>query len=229
MDFPERNMAKDLMEGAGVPHPEIYLLLANGTPVSLSYVVQEGDRISAYPYFHQLPVSSPWAVPLPEPLRFLLDVHAGRLAAYLRLLGFDTLYQNDLDDVTLAQIAHTEQRILLTRDVGLLKRNAVVYGYYLRSHEPRRQLLEVAVRYGLWERQHPFCRCLACNGLIEPVDKQQVIEQLPPRTREHFHDFRRCLNCRRVYWKGSHFRRMQEFLRAGLSGAGEPVEPSSEQ
>ena len=103
-----------------MPHPEIALILVNSESVGFDYLVQEGDHISVYPQFTSLEVSDVSLVqpqPLDEP-RFVLDVHLGKLATYLRLLGFDALYRNDYDDDELAQISSEEKRILLTQDRG---------------------------------------------------------------------------------------------------------------
>ncbi|MEK7405630.1 MAG: Mut7-C RNAse domain-containing protein, partial [Acidobacteriota bacterium] len=114
---------KDMIEGLGVPHTEVDLILANGESVDFSYVVRDGDRISVYPVFESLDITPLLRLrerPLRQP-RFVLDAHLGKLAAYLRMLGFDTLYRNDYQDPELVALAARDKRILLTRDVGLLK------------------------------------------------------------------------------------------------------------
>ena len=205
---------KDALEAIGVPHPEVDLVLVNGAPVAFTHPLQAGDRVSAYPRFHAVDVGDISLVrpaPIPEP-RFLLDTHLGRLAAYVRLAGFDATYGRDWDDETLAETSRRERRILLTRDVALLKRSVIDHGYYLRHTDPRRQLAEVVERYDLAAAACPFTRCLRCNGEIEPVSKATVLDRLPPRTREHYHEFWRCPRCARVYWKGSHFEWMRRLL-----------------
>jgi uncharacterized protein with PIN domain len=97
----------------------------------------------------------------------VLDVHLGRLASYLRLLGFDTLYRNDCDDAELMTISQTQRRILLSRDIGLLKRSAITHGAFLHATDPRRQLREVCDRFQLDARISPFSRCARCNGKVE--------------------------------------------------------------
>ena len=205
---------KDAVESLGVPHPEVALLLANGHSVGFNYGVQPDDFISVYPPFRGLDIAALSKV-LPPPLtelRFVLDVHLGQLANYLRMLGFDSLYRNNFDDAELAAISHAQQRILLTRDRGLLKRGIVVYGYCLRSTRPRQQLAEVAARFNLAEKAAPFRRCIRCNGLLEPVIKADIAAQLAPETCANFDEFRRCRGCGQVYWPGSHYRRMQQFI-----------------
>lgn len=204
---------KDVIEALGVPHPEVELILANGRPVDFAYSVQAGDRLAVYPRFATLPVEfAALRSPDPQPPRFVLDVHLGQLARYLRMLGFDTLYRNDYADEVLAEISSGEQRILLTRDRGLLKRGIVTYGYCLRTTKPRQQLLEVWHRYKLAKISEPFKRCIRCNGLLQPVDKASVLAHLPPRTQHYYDEFHRCQACGQVYWPGTHYSKMKDFI-----------------
>jgi uncharacterized protein len=205
---------KDLIEALGVPHTEVDLILVNGESVEFAYRVREGDRISVYPVFESLDIT-PLVRVRPRPLRetrFVLDTHLGRLAAYLRLLGFDTLYRNDTPDDVLAGISSSEGRILLTRDRGLLKRSQVTHGYCVRETDPRRQLAEVVRRFDLSRSIVPFQRCMCCNGVLQPVPKEEVSDRLPPRTRELHEEFHVCEACDRVYWKGSHYQEMRQLI-----------------
>jgi uncharacterized protein with PIN domain len=205
-----RPSVKHVIEALGVPHTEIGLILANGNPVDLSHQVADEDRISAYPAFTSIDVSSVTRIPLRtsgEP-RFVLDAHLGKLAAHLRMLGFDALYRNDYDDDTLAGIAGADDRILLTRDRTLLQRRAVTHGYHVWETDPERQLVEVAHCYDLVRLMHPFRRCVHCNGLLEPVAKEAILDRLRPKTRKYYDEFSLCPDCDRVYWKGSHYERM---------------------
>ncbi len=212
--FDNRATVKDVVESLGVPHPEVDLLTVNGVPVDFSYHLQAGDRVGVFPLFASLDVE---AISLVRParldeFRFVLDTHLGRLAAYLRLAGFDTLYGNDWDDQRLAGISSRERRILLTRDTALLKRSIVTYGYWLRETNPRRQLTEVSNRLGLVPRMHPFRRCLRCNSVIERVAKAAIADRLPSRTRARYDEFHRCPGCGGIYWKGSHYEWMRKLL-----------------
>jgi uncharacterized protein with PIN domain len=210
---------KDMIEALGVPHTEVDLILVNGVSVSFSYLVQPGDRISVYPVFESVDIS-PVVRVRPEPLReprFVLDIHLGRLATYLRMLGFDTLYRNDYEDEELARISSSQRRILLTRDRGLLKRSIVTHGYCIRQTNPRQQVLEVLKRFDLLGQVAPFRRCLHCNGLLEPVAKEMIADRLQPGTRQDFNEFSHCPECDRIYWPGSHYDRMQKFVE-GLLG-----------
>jgi uncharacterized protein with PIN domain len=205
---------KDRIESLGVPHTEVGAILVNGQPVTFFYLIQNGDRVAVYPEFHRL--SPPGLAVVREPYtgekRFVLDVHLGKLANYLRMLGFDTLYRNDYVDEELARIAGDDGRILLTRDLGLLKRREVIYGYYVRSLDPSQQVAEVLHRFDLIDAIEPFHRCLACNGLLTAVDKGEILDRLLPKTRRYYDEFYRCRVCEQIYWKGSHFERMQRFI-----------------
>ena len=195
------------------------LIVVNGVSVDFTYLVQEGDRVSVYPVFEALDVT-PLVRVRPEPLReprFVLDTHLGRLAAYLRMLGFDTLYQNDYPDEELARISSQEGRILLTRDRGLLKRSAVTHGYCVRETDPREQVREVLQRFDLFGAVKPFRRCMRCNSILQPVAKEAISHRLPPKTRQYYDEFRICRACDQVYWKGSHYQRMQRFIQSVLA------------
>lgn len=217
--FETSSSVKDAIEAQGVPHTEVGLILVNGHSVDFSYLVQPDDQIDVYSVAaaanttHAVSVQ-PQALSIP---RFVLDVHLGKLATSLRMLGFDTLYRNDYTDEELARISSSEQRILLTRDIGLLKRSAVTYGYYVRTTDPQQQLMEVLKRFNLKDTVTPFQRCLRCNGLLEPVDKAAIIDQLPLHPRQHIEKFHRCRQCGQVFWKGSHYERMRQFVEQVLA------------
>jgi uncharacterized protein with PIN domain len=210
---------KDTIEALGVPHTEVDLILANGESVDFSYQLQDDDRISIYPVFENFDIT-PIQRLRPRPLRvvrFVLDTHLGRLAAYLRLLGFDTLYRNDADDPELARISRDEQRVLLTRDRGLLKRSIVTHGYYIRETDPQKQVVEVVLHFDLFRVIEPFRRCLRCNGVLEEVSKDEISSQLPPLASQSFDEFRRCQGCGKVFWKGSHYERMAQLIEHVLA------------
>ena len=202
VEFRERQSIKHLAESLGVPHPEIGPVQVNGQEAALNTITQDGDRVEVHP----IPDGCPR-----EP-RFVLDSHLGKLAAYLRMLGFDCLYQNDYDDDELADTMQNEKRILLSRDRRLLMRKAVTHGYCLRSLEPVQQLSEVVVRFDLSKRIAPFHRCMRCNHLLEPVDKERVLDKLELLTKLYFDEFKICPACQQIYWKGSHYERMQKII-----------------
>jgi uncharacterized protein with PIN domain len=202
VEFRGRQSIKHLAESLGVPHPEIGQVQVNGREGTLSTITQDSDRVQMYPIPDGCPV---------EP-RFVLDGHLGRLAAYLRMLGFDCLYETDYDDEELAEVAPREGRILLSRDRRLLMRKAVTHGYCLRSLDPLEQLSELIRRFELAKRIVPFHRCLRCNHLLEPVAKEVVLDRLEPLTKLYFDEFQICPACKQIYWKGSHYERMQSLI-----------------
>jgi uncharacterized protein with PIN domain len=210
IEFHVSPSVKDLVEGAGVPHTEIDLVLVNGEPVAFAHKVCNGDRVSVYPRFESIDVGSVTRVRPPQlhDIGFVVDTHLGRLARYLRLLGFDAHYESGATDGELARISVDEGRVLLTRDRGLLKRGEVIYGYAPRHVQPRAQLLEVVRRFDLEARLAPFTRCLECNGMLRPARPAEVAGRVPERLRRAGAHFRACDGCGRVYWEGSHHARL---------------------
>jgi len=217
--FKGRQTVKGIIESQGVPHIEVDLVLVNGKPVDFNYLVQHEDKVSVYPVFESFNISSVSKL-REKPLRitsFILDVHLGRLKKYLRLLGFDTLYRNDYEDAEIVDISNAEHRIILTRDVGILKRNEVSLGYWIRNIYPRQQIKEVVERFDMYDRIEPFKRCSDCNGVIQKVSRESVIDQLLPGTRKYYSEFFRCCNCEKIYWKGSHYTKLNNFISEILS------------
>jgi uncharacterized protein len=210
---------KDLIEAIGVPHPEIDLLIVDGQPVDFTYRVREGDRIAAYPAFHAFDLGDEVRLQpsIESEPRFVADVHLGRLTAYLRLAGFDTAYRTDSSDREIVATSASDDRTVLTRDVGLLKHRLVRRGYFVRQTEPGPQLVEVIRRFDLVPRALPFTRCLSCNTILQQVSKPHVDDALLPRTRECFDEFSRCPACSRIYWRGSHYARMKRLLETAFA------------
>lgn len=210
----EPTSIKDLIEGCGVPHTEVDFILADDKPVDFFYKIIGNERISVYPFFSSLeiPKSVRLQVSKPDELLFLVDVNLGKLAKHLRLAGFDTAYRNDARDFELIKQMEEETRILLTRDRKLLMRNAVKIGYLPRSDHPTEQLEEVFKRFDLFDEIQPYSRCVNCNGMLERVSKESVIDQLEPLTKKYFEEFSQCPECGQVYWKGSHRNRLDSRL-----------------
>ncbi len=221
-----RQSVKDLIESQGIPHTEIDLILINGNPVKFTHVIHEGDDISVYPVFESFDITTVTPIenrPLRDP-KFILDVHLGRLAKYLRVMGFDTLYRNDYSDNEIAELSLKEKRIILTRDKGLLMRNAVRRGYWVRNISVKAQAYEVIRRFNFFSLISPFKRCIECNGLIEPVSKETILDLIQPGTKKYFNDFYRCTGCMKVYWKGSHYGRMNEFIMGIINEQGKTTD-----
>lgn len=219
--FDVSGTAKDFIESFGVPHAEVDLVLINGQPAGFSQLLRDGDRVSVYPRFRVLDISAVSRVRpvVPRPFRFVLDVHLGRLAAYLRLAGFDSVYRNNASDPELAEIAAREQRVVLTRDRYLLMRSEVELGYWIRSTDSRQQLAEVLQHFGLIRSMQPFTRCMKCNAALADVSRESVLPQLPPAVTGK-ERFRRCPGCNRVYWEGSHHARMKKMLECVTADRG---------
>lgn len=213
---------KDVIEAFGVPHTEVDLILVNGKAEAFSYRLRDGDRISVYPAFRSL---GPGLLIQLQPrsqgeIRFVLDAHLGKLAAYLRMIGFDCVYRNDCGDEELARTSASQQRTLLSRDRGLLKRAIVTRGYLLREEQPRQQLVEVVGRFGLSRHISPFRRCLHCNTPLEVVPKDSISDRLPAKTKRYHDEFHLCRGCNRLYWKGSHYQRMTRVIEHALASLG---------
>lgn len=213
--FNSDQSVKHLIESAGVPHPEVELIVVNGEPVGFGYIVEDGDEVSVYPMMSTLsvPENGRLRPPTPSPARFVLDIHLGQLARYLRLLGFDTVYPDaNHDDADLAQIAHDEDRIMLTRDRGLLKRSIVTHGHIIRTKNSEEQLKAVLYRYKLFDEIQETSRCLRCNGLLQSVAKAEIVDKLEPKTKLYYDEFQMCTACSQIYWQGSHYPKLREFV-----------------
>jgi uncharacterized protein with PIN domain len=201
--------AKHAIEALGVPHTEVALLLLNSQAAPLHARLQPDDRLAVLPALRRLAPEAPSAA-----RRFIADAHLGRLARYLRFAGFDTLWHNAWRDAELAALAAAENRIVLTRDRALLMHRGVRQGCWLRDGDPLAQLADVARRWSLPLKEPGPSRCLACNAVPTPVPKAEVEQQLLPHTRVSFDSFWRCPGCARVYWRGSHWRRMHAALES---------------
>ena len=206
---------KDAIEAIGVPHTEVEIIVVGGESVGFDYHLGDGDRVSVYPMFESVDVT-PLLRLREEPLRvtrFVADVHLGKLARLLRMLGFDTAYGKDLSDLDIIDLALRERRIVLTRDRGLLKNNAVTHGYCVRSEDPLRQAREVVRRFDLSSGVKPFHRCMVCNGNLVGVDKDDIVGRAPQGTIRYFDEFYQCEGCGKLYWKGSHFDHMKKCVQ----------------
>jgi uncharacterized protein with PIN domain len=205
---------KALIEICGIPHTEVDLVLVNGESTGFSYQLKNNDRVSVYPVFESFDIGEVSQV-RPAPLRviqFILDVHLGKLAKRLRLLGFDTLYSNTYSDEEISEISKKEKRIILTRDTGLLKRKIITHGYYIKSRNPREQLFEVVKRFDLLKAVKPFTRCIQCNKSLEKVEKNNIKQRVPEKIWNKYDKFHFCSRCNKIYWLGSHWENMKKTL-----------------
>jgi len=213
-NFEGNPSVKDVIESIGVPHTEIDLILVNSQSVTFSYHLQDGDVISVYPVFESMNISNVTHLrekALREP-KYILDVHLGKLAKYLRMIGLDTLYDNNYNDSEIVKIAEAEKRTVLTRDARILKIKAVTRGYWIRSQCPVEQVNEVILRFNLFSHIKPFHRCIECNGITRKTTKESIINKLQSRTKLYYDDFYQCTSCEKVYWKGSRCYKIKSFI-----------------
>lgn len=213
---------KHCIESLGVPHTEVGLLLVDGAPQGFDYRPVEGDRIGVFPTFRridgvdELAPGAPLAAPGGDAPTFIADAQLGRLARWLRFAGYDTRWRNAWRDADLVALAADEGRIVLSRDRDLLMHRDVEAGCYVRDDDPLRQLADVASRLRLdlaVSMQRP-ARCTVCNGTLAAATAAEVAPCLPTRAALEFDAWWRCTGCARIYWRGSHWRR----LRAALDG-----------
>lgn len=213
-NFSGRESIKDLIEAIGIPHTEVDMILVNGKSVDFNYIVQDKDDISVYPVFESFDIKNVEHL-RPKPLRnpkFILDVHLGKLARYMRMLGFDTFYSNELDDESIVNLSLKEKRTILTRDVGLLKRKNITHGYYMRNTNMEKQIDEVVKRFQLEKMIKEFTRCIACNGTLAPIPKEKVIDKLPLKVKKYYTEFFICTDCTKIYWHGTHVEGMTKVV-----------------
>ena len=201
---------KHAIESLGVPHTEAGRLTVNGQPATLARIVRDGDAIEVFPH-------EPGGAAMEIAPDFVADAHLGGLARMLRMLGFDTLYDNAFADREILDLAARERRVILTRDRELLKCREVMRGCFVHARKPEAQLKEVVARYRLERRMRPFTLCLHCNLRLEAVERSIAKERVPERIALRYAEFMRCRGCERIYWQGSHWERMREMLGASLA------------
>ena len=213
--YVDRTSVKDLIESLGVPHTEIDLILVNGKSVSFKYLINDGDDISVYPVFESFDISDAQHLrtkPLRKP-KFICDVHLGKLSRYLRMVGFDVYYKNELSDEEISKISLAEKRAILTKDKGILKRNEVTHAYFVRSKDTEEQAKEVIRRFDLHKEIKEFTRCLECNTELTKIAKEKISRNLPPKVNQSQEEFYKCPGCGKLYWKGTHHQKMLSFVQ----------------
>lgn len=213
-EAPDGATVGDAVRLTGVPPDRVELLLANGLSVGLDYALRPDDRISVYPVFDAMDVGSVTLIERRPERRsgFVLDVHLGKLAHHLRMVGFDTWYRNSATQDELIALAQSEDRILLSKSRLLVSHPRLLASYAVRSSDPREQFLEVLRRFDIVSLFRPFTRCLHCNAIVRPAQEDEVAGGVPLRSRALYRDFTLCPDCRRVYWEGTHVGRMRAFL-----------------
>ncbi|MGE5343316.1 MAG: Mut7-C RNAse domain-containing protein [Candidatus Omnitrophota bacterium] len=212
VEFPGKRSIKDLIQSLRIPHTEVGAIRMNGEWVNASAVLNGDEHLDVFP-----------VEPAPEPTEapsFICDVHLWKLARRLRFLGFDTRFDPRWDDAELAEISFHENRIMLTRDRGLLMRNAVHQGALIRNADPEKQVIEVIRRFGIRHFIQPFSRCIVCGVILEAVNptdanfKKKLIHQVPDGILNRYHEFHHCASCEKIYWKGSHHEKLKRLLHS---------------
>jgi len=149
-------------------------------------------------------------------ITFIVDSNAGKLARWLRMMGYDTLFFHDIEDGHLVDMAMKEGRVVVTRDTQIAKRRAAANGrlrvIVSREDDPRRQLLQVMKELNLDCRATQFTRCLECNRQLVPRSKDEVKDLVPPYVFRTQAQYMQCPSCSRVYWQGTHWQRMRRAL-----------------
>jgi uncharacterized protein with PIN domain len=206
----EKTSIKDIIESCGIPHSEVDLILIEDQTVGFDHTLAKDTRVEIFPVENQGTDRTEKRLQTVGITRFVADGHLGGVTRNLRLLGFDIAYPKNADDRQLLEVMSRENRALLTRDRRLLMHAIVQHGYWPRSQNADEQTIEVVRRFDLSELIAPFTRCLRCNALLEETTKAEVIDKLEPLTKIYYNQFRRCPDCKQIYWSGSHFAKLQK-------------------
>jgi len=216
----EKTSIKDIIESCGVPHPEVDLILVDEQTVGFDHTLANDAKVEVFPVENRDTNRTEKRLQTAGIKRFVADGHLGRLTRDLRLLGFDVAYRQNADDRQLLDVMVREDRALLTRDRRLLMHGIVQHGYCPRSQNADEQTIEVVRRFDLSELIAPFTRCLRCNAPLEETAKAEIIDKLEPLTKIYYDQFRRCPDCKQIYWSGSHFPKLQKRIEKIRSRAG---------
>jgi len=206
---------KNLIEAIGVPHSEIRKITNNNRKKFFNYTVKDNDLIRIYPYNYGINkfILSLSSVFINCKIKFIIDVHLGKLGKYLKICGFDVLYNWKWDDNDIIKYANRDNRIILTHDAGLLKNKKVNKGYWTRSQNPDEQIVEVIDRYHLSGKIKPLKRCLHCNNLLVKTSKTEIKNKVPFMIFNKYRQFLCCHKCDNIYWKGPHYDSMKAFIK----------------
>ncbi|SPD74953.1 conserved hypothetical protein [uncultured Desulfobacterium sp.] len=212
--FNDKRSVKDLIESVGVPHTEVDIILVNGKSVDFRYSIHDGDSICVYPVceteepsgaIHLAPISRLRG-------RFIADTNIHDIVRYMRALGLDVYFNPSLSPRGIIDISRQEDRIILTRSKSLLKHNDAVIGFLLRRGQVEAQIRDIINRFAIRKEIKPFSRCLNCNTLLAPVDKNVIEERIPNKTRAYCDKYAICPSCDKIYWEGSHVMEMKKVI-----------------
>ncbi len=149
-------------------------------------------------------------------ISFVVDSNAGKLARWLRMMGYDTLFFRDIDDGQLVELALREGRVVVTRDTQIARRRVAASGslkvILTREDDPKKQLLQVMRALHLDWRETEFTRCIECNRRLVPRSSEEVKALVPPYVSRTQSRYMQCPSCGRVYWHGTHWQRMKQTL-----------------
>jgi len=215
----EKTSIKDVIESCGVPHPEVDLILVDEQVVGFDQTLASDAEVDVFPVVNADTNRTEKRLQTIGIYSFVTDGHLGGLTRNMRLIGFDVAYDRGADDRQLLAVMVRQNRALLTRDRRLLMHAIVQHGYYPRSQNPDEQTIEVIRRFDLTELIAPFTRCLRCNAVLEEADKAEIMDKLEPLTKIYYDQFRRCPDCKQIYWSGSHFPKLQKRIEEILSRA----------
>ena len=208
-----------MIEALGVPHTEVDLVLINGKSVGFEVILGDGDRVSVYPVFESLNIKNVTRLrrlPLRR-TKFIADVNLGDIVKYMRLLGLDVYCDPSLSERDIIEISNKENRIILTKSKKLLKFKDVTHGVFVHPGTTQEQIRRIIEFLDIGDNVKPFSRCLCCNSLLVPVQKEEILEKIPPKTRCFCSEYARCRSCDKIYWKGTHLIRMKEVIETFLS------------
>jgi len=150
-------------------------------------------------------------------IKFIVDNNVGKLAKWLRLMGYDTVFFNGSNDSHMIATALAEDRVILTRDTQIMKRRVVTNGQLkailIKSDESEQQMQQVIATLNLDCQYGPFTICLECNQPLLERSKQQVKDLVPPYVFQTQSQFMECPACHRIYWRGTHWQAMTKKLK----------------
>lgn len=212
---------RHLIETLGVPHTEVARVMEEDSVVSLEACPRNDASLDLYPWSAEQP-QRPVNGGMPT---FAADAHLGQLARRLRLLGFDTLFDNDLGDVRLVAQSTDGGRVLLSRDRQLLMRADVRQGCHVPDRPLQAQLAYLAARFQLCIFARPFSRCMDCNGLLQPVTLAELDELPPAGVLEMQDAYWRCSGCGKLYWRGTHWRELSKLVTELCGPSFQPASP----
>ena len=193
---------KDIIESIGVPHTEVgHIRINHSLPAGFDYIPKTAIQLDVKAVKAPTDYTRPSLLRSEtlETLSFVADVNVIKLGRLMILLGFDVCYSKGYSDRSIADLAHREKRIVLTRDTALLKRNRIVFARRLRANHPYDQLKETVEFFNLKPRIRFFSRCTLCNAGLNRVDKDAILDRLEPKTKKYYHTFYQCPECTRVF------------------------------